>query len=46
MIETVKAWITSMDRNDKMFIATTLATLIAWWVFIGHKRYSTRGMTK
>lgn len=44
MIETVKAWCKSMDKNDMMLITSTVLTIVTWWVFIGRKRYGTKGM--
>lgn len=34
-----------MDTSDKQFfMAAVIAPVIAWWVFIGRKKYGTKGM--
>lgn len=44
MIDTVKAWAKSMDKNDLSLIVSTVLTLVVWWTFIGRNKYSTKGM--
>jgi hypothetical protein len=44
VIETVKAWGKSLDNDDARFFISMLVGLLLWWVFIGRKRYSTKGM--
>jgi len=34
-----------MDASDKhLLIGSVLAPLVFWWLFIGRKKYSTKGM--
>lgn len=44
MIDTVKAWAKSVDKNDAQFLLSTLFGIALWWFFVGRKRYGTRGM--
>jgi hypothetical protein len=36
-----------MDKADKQFFAMSIiAPLVAWWILIGRKKYSIKGMTQ
>lgn len=43
-MDTLKAWCRSLDRTDMHLIASAVATVVVWWIFIGRKKYSTKGM--
>lgn len=43
-MDTIKAWVKSVDSDDKRFFLSMILGLLLWWVFIGRKKYSTRGM--
>jgi hypothetical protein len=34
-----------MDKHDKQFfVGAILAPILVWWVYIGRKKYSAKGM--
>lgn len=45
IIETIKAWVKSLDNDDARFLISMVVGLLLWWLFIGRRKYSTKGMT-
>jgi hypothetical protein len=35
-----------LDRQDRYTLASVVAGLAVWWIFIGQKKYGFKGMTK
>lgn len=44
LIDTIKAWGKSMDKDDVRFFILTATSVLTWWFFVGRQRYGTRGM--
>lgn len=38
-VKVANPW-SALDRGDKVLIASTLASLIVWWLFAGKHKYS------
>lgn len=41
----ISSFWSGLEREDQyMFLSSVLAPIVVWWLLIGRKRYSTKGM--
>jgi len=41
-----KTFYSSLSVGDKMALITPVLSILIWWLFIGRKRYGSKGLSK